>query len=160
MPTTELSLPNDMSATLQKVQDEQGTSSALQISTNAVQIEPPAGAPQAHSLTVKAPVSTGTGPSVLLHSLSNESAIRFTATDNPLNDKSIHIGIGGNAGSGNFFVFTTDAGVVFKVLQNGDVRVEKNLSIGGQLALPNVPPATTVLKHLMIDPVTGKLFMQ
>ena len=43
------------------------------------------------------------------------------------------------------------------------------MTIGGQLnvasidanqtKLLNVPPATTVLKHLMIDPASGKLFM-
>lgn len=170
MASNELSIANQMSATLQNVQDEVNAPSALMISTNAVQIEAPSGAPAGHSLIVKAPPATGHAPSVLLHSSSPESGVRFTATypDKPaLNDRAFHLGLGGYAGPGTFFFFTTEQGIVMKIEQDGDVRIEKNLSIGGQLSvdgrqvrLQNVPPATAVLKHLMIDPTTGQLYTQ
>jgi hypothetical protein len=166
MSSSELSIPEDMSATLQRVQDAAKTPSAFLISTNAVQISPPAGAPQGPTVLVEAAAATGTAPSLVLHSRSSESAIRFTASGS---DKAFHLGIGGNAGAGTFFIFSTDAGVMFRVEQDGDVILDKNVTIGGQLnvasidanqtKLLNVPPATTVLKHLMIDPASGKLFM-
>jgi hypothetical protein len=83
-----------------------------------------------------------------------------------------HVGLGGNAGDGTFFFFSgkKDVGIVLTITQDGDVDIEKNLSIGGKLTvgaidgsqakLVNVPAATTVLKHLMIDPATGQLFVQ
>ena len=118
MSSSELSIPEDMSATLQRVQDAANTPSAFLISTNAVQISPPAGAPQGPTVLVEAAAATGTAPSFVLHSRSTESAIRFTASGS---DKAFHLGIGGNAGAGTFFIFSTDAGVMFRVEQDGDV---------------------------------------
>lgn len=168
MPSSELSIPNPLSTTLQNVQDEANASSALLVATNAVQVAPAAPLGTAMpTFVVQAPASTQNAPCVQLNSQSAESAIRFfTATDGA----AVHIGLGGNGGAGNLFVFTGQQGIVVKVEQDGDVRIERNLSIGGQLAvgaidgsqtkLVNVPAATTVLKHLMIDPASGKLFLQ
>ncbi|HET8774266.1 MAG TPA: hypothetical protein VFP80_10760 [Thermoanaerobaculia bacterium] len=165
MPSSELSIPNLLSDTPQRVQDEANVGSSLLLAKNQVQVIPPTDAPAGASFFLQAPPLTGTSPSVVLHSLSTESAIRFTANDG----QAFHIGIGGNAGPGTFFFFSgqAGAGVIVKIEQDGDVRIEKNLSVGGQLAvdgaqfrLQNLPTATTVLKHVMIDPASGKLFVQ
>jgi hypothetical protein len=165
MPSNELSIPTPLSNTLQNVQDEDNIPSALMIATNAVQIAPTVKG-GGFSLIVQAPAQSGTAPSFLLNSQSTESSIRFAATGGT----GFNVGVGGFAGAGTFFFFNDQSGIVVKIESDGDVLIAKNLTVSGQLTvgsldgsqtrLVNVPAATSVLKHLMIDPATGQLFTQ
>lgn len=165
MPSNELSIPNSLSNTLQNVQDEGNIASALMIGTNAVKIAPTVNG-GGYSLIVQAPAQSGSPASVFLNSQSVESSIRFAATGGT----AFNVGVGGGAGPGTFFFYNDQSGIVVRIESDGDVVIAKNLTVSGQLTvgsldgsqtrLLNVPPATSVLKHLMIDPTTGQLFTQ
>jgi len=165
MPINQLKVPNPLSNTLQNVQDEDSIASALMIATNAVQVAPTADG-GGYSLIVQGPAQSGTSACVLLNSQNAESSIRFTA----IGGTSFNVGVGGGVGPGAFFVFNDQSGVVVTIEADGDVAIANGLTVSGQLTvgsldgsqtrLLNVPPATGVLKHLMIDPATGQLFTQ
>jgi hypothetical protein len=180
MPTSELSLPNNVGVNLQFVQDETAQQTAIALSNRAVQIAPAGTAPASNAgkavLVIQPPTDTLQGPGVVIQSASNEASIRFQATG----AGAFHVGIGGGAGDGTLFFFTEAAGIVVTVGATGDVvmnrnlRVAQNLTVQGTLNTPaigaNALRLTNMrfagdftggpLKHVMIDPATGALFFQ
>lgn len=170
----QLAVPASLSDTPQYVQDENGSQSAVSLSTGALNVSSP-GAPTPttpYLLNVFAPASIGMQPCAMLNTGSNEASLRFfNATDNiPW-----HVGCGGGAGQGTFFLWNPPNGVVVTIGQTGVLTANgittTSLSVTGPLSLdgrtlsfPNMQPASAwkgaPLQQVMIDPASGQVFYQ
>jgi hypothetical protein len=168
----------------QRISDAAGTESALYIGKTFVGVNTPKADHAAMVLGVQTAVDYGAmfgltnsgGPT---NGAQGEAAIRFSNLQGP---RWWHVGMGGGAGTGNFFVWgdsskktlfiepTGNATFVYGVTVAGTLTAA-NLTVQGTLTAPSVnvsalhgipasstAPAGTQLAALAVDPATGKLY--